>query len=50
MSNIKEKYIVNGEIFNSYKDVVDYCSKNGYRVTNTETVRKNTYVISITRL
>ena len=50
MSNTKEKYIANGNIFHSYEDVIDYCKENGYRVTNTETVKKNTYVISITKL
>lgn len=45
-----EKYIVNGQTFKSYEEVVTYCEKNNFRVTNTETIRKNTYLISITSL
>lgn len=50
MLNTKEKYIVGGKIFHSYKDVIKYCKLNNYRVTNTETVKENTYIISVTKL
>lgn len=50
MLNTKEKYIVNGIIFHSYNEVIKYCKLNNYRVTNTETVRENIYIIPITKL
>lgn len=45
-----EKYIVNGQTFKSYDEVVSYCEKNNFRVTNTETIRKNVFLITVNSL
>ena len=45
-----EKYIVNGKVYESYEDVIEYCKENNYRVTNTETIKKNKFLITITNL
>ena len=50
MKSEKEKYIVNGNIYSSYEEVIEYCKANQYRVTNTTTIRNNTYLISISSL
>lgn len=42
-----EKYLCNGKTFTSYDAVIEYCKGNNFRVINTETVRKNTYLITI---
>lgn len=44
----KEKYICNGKTFASYEDVMDYCDKRGFRITNTTTMRKGVYLIDVT--
>jgi hypothetical protein len=46
----KETYIANGKRFNSYDEVIDYCKEHNYRVTNTTTIRKNTFLIDLTSL
>jgi hypothetical protein len=43
----KETYIVNGKILHSMDDVNKYCSENNYRITNTETIRKNVCLITV---
>jgi hypothetical protein len=45
-----EKYIANGKYFTSYEDVENYAKANGYRITNTETIRKNVYLISLSSI
>lgn len=47
---MKETYLVNGRKFASYDEVIAYCQQNNFRVTNTQTIGKNTYVISITNV
>lgn len=44
-----EKYIADGIIFHSYGEVETYAKLNGYRVTNTETLRKGVYLITLNR-
>ena len=45
-----DKYIVNGCIFTTFEQVIEYNKINGYRVTATETINKNTFLISITKI
>lgn len=47
---MKEKYIVNGQTFKSYDEVITYCEQHNFRVTNTETIRKNVYLITVSSL
>lgn len=47
-SKTKEKYICNGKHFSSYDEVVDYCDKRAFRITNTTTIGKGTYLIDVT--
>lgn len=47
---MKQKFICNGQSFKSYDDAIAYCEKNNFRVTNTQTIKKNTFLISITSL
>jgi hypothetical protein len=35
----KEIYKANGRTFNSFAEVEKYATENGYRITNTETIR-----------
>lgn len=44
---IRTKYICNGRKMNSYEDVLDYCSKHKFRITNTETIAKGVCLISV---
>lgn len=44
----KEIYICNGRQFGSMDEVDNYCAAAGLRITNTETIRKNTYLITVT--
>ena len=46
----KEKFIVNGKIFNTYEEVVEYNKLFNFRVTNTETIKKGVYLISVTSI
>ena len=41
-----EKFIVNGQFFNSYEKVIEYNKKNNYRVsaTNTTINKKGEYI------
>jgi hypothetical protein len=43
-----ETYIVNGRKFRSYDNVIKYCEENNYRITNTETIKKGVYLITVT--
>jgi hypothetical protein len=43
----KERYIANGKIFASYEEVEQYAKEQGLRITNTETIRKNVYLITL---
>ena len=45
----KERYITNGTIFSSYEEVEEYASKLGMRITNTETIRKGVYLITLNK-
>lgn len=45
----KEKYIANGRFFHSFEEVEEYAKSIGMRITNTETVRKNTFLISLNK-
>ena len=44
---MKEKYICNGKTFASYENVVEYAASINCRVTNTTTIKKNTYLITL---
>lgn len=46
----KEKYICNGRYFKSYDEVIAYAASINCRVSNTETIRKNTYLITLNAL
>lgn len=46
----KETYICNGKRFSSYDEVIKYCKENSFRVTNTTTLNRNTYLIDITSI
>lgn len=46
----KKKYIVNGIIFKTFEEVETFTKENGYRITNTETIKKDVYLISITSI
>lgn len=43
----KEKYIVNGRRFSSYEEVEDYCEKRNFRITNTTTISRGTFLIDV---
>lgn len=43
----KEIYICNGKRFSSYDEVIQYCKENSFRVSNTTTLKRNTYLIDI---
>lgn len=47
-SKQREKYIVNGKRFSSYEEVEDYCEKRNFRITNTTTISKGTFLIDVT--
>lgn len=47
-SKQREKYIVNGKRFSSYEKVEDYCEKRNFRITNTTTISKGTFLIDVT--
>lgn len=42
-----EVYICNGKRFSSYEAVLGYCKENGYRVTNTNTIGRNKFLIAV---
>lgn len=44
------KYICNGKIFRSYDDVVTYAASINCRVSNTQTIKKGTYLITLAGL
>lgn len=46
-SNSKEKYICNGKHFSSYDEVVEYCEKRAFRITNTTTIGKGIFLIDV---
>lgn len=43
----RTKYICNGRKMNSYEDVLDYCNKHKFRITNTETIAKGVCLINV---
>jgi hypothetical protein len=43
----KERYICNGRTFTSFEQVEEYAHSLGMRVTNTQTLRKGVYLITI---
>lgn len=43
----KEKYIADGKFFASYEEVEQYAKEKGLRITNTETIKKNVFLISL---
>lgn len=47
---MKQKFICNGQFFKSYDDVIAYCEKNNFRVTNTQAIRKNVYLITVSTI
>jgi hypothetical protein len=47
MAKVNEVYICNGKRFSSYEAVLDYCKENGYRVTNTNTIGRNKFLIAV---
>lgn len=46
-SKQREKYIVNGKRFSSYEEVEDYCEKRNFRITNTTTISRDTFLIDV---
>lgn len=46
-SKQREKYIVNGKCFSSYEEVQDYCEKRNFRITNTTTISRGTFLIDV---
>ena len=50
MKKTTSKYIANGHTFYSYEDVEKYAEKNGYRITNTVTIKKGFTLISLTSI
>ncbi len=46
----KEIYIANGKHFNSYEDVVNYAASINCRVANTQTIKRNVYLITLNAL
>ncbi|UVX32833.1 MAG: hypothetical protein [Bacteriophage sp.] len=46
-SKQREKYIVNGKRFSSYEEVEDYCEKRNFRITNTTTISRGTFLIDV---
>ena len=42
-----EKYIANGRIFKTFEEVEKYAKERNLRITNTETIRKDTFLISL---
>lgn len=45
----KGKYIADGKHFESYEKVENYAKELGMRITNTETIRKGVYLISLNK-
>lgn len=45
-----EKYIANGSTFQSYEEVEEYAKQLGLRITNTETIKKGVYLITLNKL
>lgn len=44
-----KKYIANGFYFVSFEAVEEYAAMNGLRIANTETIRRNTYIITLNK-
>lgn len=44
----REKFICNGKHFQSYEDVERYCETRRFRINNTTTIGKNTFLIDVT--
>lgn len=48
-SDLKDRYLANGRMFNSLEEVESYASENGWRITNTEIIRKGLNLISLNK-
>jgi hypothetical protein len=44
-----EKYICDGRIYESFDECENYAKFKGLRITNTETIRKNTFLITLNK-
>jgi hypothetical protein len=42
-----ETYIANGKHFASFEAVAEYADANGWRIANTETLRKGVYLVTL---
>lgn len=42
-----ERYICNGKRFSSYEEVESYCEKRGFRITNTNTIKNNVFLVDV---
>jgi hypothetical protein len=40
-------FIINGHRFTSYEEATAYATANGWRITNTLTIKKHTYLLEI---
>lgn len=47
---VKETYICNGRTFPSYEKAVEYAASINCRVSNTQTVKKFTYLLTLQTL
>lgn len=45
---LKEKFICNGKHFASYDAVETYCETRRFRINNTTTIGKNTFLVDVT--
>lgn len=44
----KVKYIINGKSFADFEAAEAYAKENGWRITNTETLRKGVCLLTVT--
>lgn len=44
-----EKYIANGRHFSTYEEAETYAGTLGLRITNTETIRKGVYLLTLSK-
>jgi hypothetical protein len=47
---VQETYIINGRQYTSYEDAIAYCKKQGFRVTNTSTLKVGIYLLTVTNI
>lgn len=45
----QEKYIADGRFFKTFQEVEEYSKLKNMRITNTETIRKDTFLISLNK-